>query len=349
MQTIHDRAQRAATQFKKSEIEMINIIQEIDEKKAFFEKKYTSTFTYCVGFLKLSDNLSLDFIAIARVSKKVPELKRAIQNELLTSSKARRITSVITKENASHWLNLAQNVSKEKLEKEIAKVRPQVLTPEKAKYVTENRLKLELGISEEFMKNLKRAQEIFCQKSKSYQNFEATLGWALKEIVKREDPLNKAERAMTAEVKRFEKETLSSSSSVKGKVNVNANVKVKANFNANAHTNSNVNVNANFDANSDLDSAEKTNLKNKNEFDKNLLGPGRVAKRIPLDVYIKHVVYLRDEARCTFKDETGERCTERKWLHLHHKLPVSKGGNNQPQNLVSLCSGHHDLVHQHQH
>jgi ribonucleotide reductase beta subunit family protein with ferritin-like domain len=65
MQSIHDRAFSAAKQFKKSEIEFINMIQEIDEKKAFFEKK-TSTYSYCV----------------ARASKKVPGLKQALKPRL---------------------------------------------------------------------------------------------------------------------------------------------------------------------------------------------------------------------------------------------------------------------------
>jgi hypothetical protein len=69
MQTIHDRALGVAKQFKKSEIELINMILEIDENKAFFEKKYTSTYGYCVGFLKLSDNLSLDFILLLGLLK----------------------------------------------------------------------------------------------------------------------------------------------------------------------------------------------------------------------------------------------------------------------------------------
>jgi hypothetical protein len=300
MESIHDRALGAAKQFKKSEIELINMIQEIDEKKAFFEKKYTSTYSYCVGFLKLSDNISLDFIAVARASKKVPELKQAIQNELLTVSKARRITPVITKENSTHWLGLAQNLSKDKLQKEIAKVRPHVLTPEKAKYVTENRLKLELGVSEAFMKNLKRAQEILCQKSRSHQNFEATIGWALEELVRREDPLKKAERAMALKVKII--------------------------------SNSGRNL--------------RPTQKNKTEFYKKSYGPGRVEGRIPLNAHTKHLVNLRDEARCTYQDDKGVRCLERKWLHLHHKLPVSVGGDNKPENLASLCSAHHDLVHQ---
>lgn len=45
--TIHDRALETASRFKRSEIDLITIIQEIDEKKAFYEKKCTSTYDYC--------------------------------------------------------------------------------------------------------------------------------------------------------------------------------------------------------------------------------------------------------------------------------------------------------------
>jgi hypothetical protein len=58
-------------------------------------------------------------------------------------------------------------------------VNPQAVMPEKIKYLTENRLKLELGVSEEFISKLKRAQEILSQKKKTHINFEAVLGSAL--------------------------------------------------------------------------------------------------------------------------------------------------------------------------
>jgi HNH endonuclease len=33
-------------------------------------------------------------------------------------------------------------------------------------------------------------------------------------------------------------------------------------------------------------------------------------------------------------------------VDIHHIVPVSKGGTNDPSNLTTLCSFHHDLVHQ---
>jgi hypothetical protein len=59
-----------------------------------------------------------------------------------------------------------------------------------------------------------------------------------------------------------------------------------------------------------------------------------------------HAVNRRDGGCCTFIDSEGKRCTNERWLHMHHIRPVSLGGSNSPDNLTTLCSFHHDLVHQ---
>ena len=69
-------------------------------------------------------------------------------------------------------------------------------------------------------------------------------------------------------------------------------------------------------------------------------------KRKPLTAQEKHAVVLRCDGQCTFQDSRGVRCTNRRWLHIHHIHPVSLGGANDPENLTVLCSAHHDLVHQ---
>jgi hypothetical protein len=60
----------------------------------------------------------------------------------------------------------------------------------------------------------------------------------------------------------------------------------------------------------------------------------------------KHAVNRRDGGRCTYIDESGQRCANERWLHIHHITPVSAGGGNEAENLTTLCSYHHDLVHQ---
>jgi hypothetical protein len=68
--------------------------------------------------------------------------------------------------------------------------------------------------------------------------------------------------------------------------------------------------------------------------------------RRPLSASEKHAVFLRDEGRCTFVNERGERCSNDRYLHVHHIKMVSQGGTNELSNTIVLCSVHHDLVHQ---
>jgi 5-methylcytosine-specific restriction endonuclease McrA len=197
-------------------------------------------------------------------------------------TKISRITSVINQENKTHWLELAQELPKRLLEKEVARVNPKEIVAEKIKYVSQDRLKLETGLSEENAKALKRAQELLAQKLKRHVSIEEALGVVLKEYVDREDPINKAKRAE----KRKE------------------------------------------------------------------LCPGRVEReKIPYERYpvkqaLKHKVNLRDNAQCTHIDQKGQRCLERQWLHVHHVIPISLGGQNELSNLKTLCSGHHKALHE---
>lgn len=69
-------------------------------------------------------------------------------------------------------------------------------------------------------------------------------------------------------------------------------------------------------------------------------------RREPLSAAVKHQVHLRDGGQCTHVGQNGERCDSRRWLHIHHIQPVSAGGSNELSNLATLCSAHHDLVHQ---
>jgi 5-methylcytosine-specific restriction endonuclease McrA len=51
-------------------------------------------------------------------------------------------------------------------------------------------------------------------------------------------------------------------------------------------------------------------------------------------------VLLRDGYRCRVPG-----CPNRIWLDLHHLHFWSAGGGHQVDNLVTLCTRHHDLVH----
>ena len=68
-------------------------------------------------------------------------------------------------------------------------------------------------------------------------------------------------------------------------------------------------------------------------------------KRKPIPAEVKHAVNLRDQGQCTFHFK-GKRCEGRRFLHIHHRIPVSRGGKNTVENLMRLCLRHHALVHE---
>ncbi len=59
---------------------------------------------------------------------------------------------------------------------------------------------------------------------------------------------------------------------------------------------------------------------------------------------VKRAVRKRDGNRCTFVDERGKRCTERRSLELHHCRPFARGGDHSPENVRLMCRTHNTLL-----
>lgn len=57
---------------------------------------------------------------------------------------------------------------------------------------------------------------------------------------------------------------------------------------------------------------------------------------------LRHTILSRDNYEC---GESGGRCDGA--LQIHHIVPLSRGGSNDPSNLVTLCLYHHSLKHEH--
>ena len=67
--------------------------------------------------------------------------------------------------------------------------------------------------------------------------------------------------------------------------------------------------------------------------------------RRPVPARVRHPVVLRSEAQCAHVGADGKRCLERRFLHIHHIRPLSRGGTHTTENLQVLCSSHHRLLH----
>jgi 5-methylcytosine-specific restriction endonuclease McrA len=74
---------------------------------------------------------------------------------------------------------------------------------------------------------------------------------------------------------------------------------------------------------------------------------GRNSRQQTIPSKIKHQVHLRDGFQCTQVTSNGKRCTNSRYLDLHHIVPVAFGGRDVPENLVTLCWQHHRQQPQH--
>ncbi len=60
---------------------------------------------------------------------------------------------------------------------------------------------------------------------------------------------------------------------------------------------------------------------------------------------LRHQINLRDQGQCTQTLPNGTRCPSRQFLHYHHIRPIARGGSTSLDNLTTVCSAHHKMIH----
>jgi hypothetical protein len=192
---IHNEAISCAQRYLVAEAELLEVIIEIDKERIYEEFGLTHLTPYCVKHLGLSEDVAANFVRVARKSQQVPELKTAIEDGRLSVTKAKAIASVITAENHKVWIDKAQCLSKDKLEKDVAQTSPQSRKPEKAKVSGPNTVRVEFELTEEEMRLFRRVQDLVSQKLKKSATLAETQNELVKLYLEQRDPVKKAERA----------------------------------------------------------------------------------------------------------------------------------------------------------
>ncbi len=291
---VHQQALVAADGFRRAESALIDALMEVEKERVFVKMGYSSLFVYATQALKLSEAVSFNSIAVMRKAREVPQLHERIASGELSISKARKFLSVLTAENQEEWLGKAETLSSRQLEKEVARENPRAAVPESARYVSGKRLELRTGLDESVMIRLRLAQDQVSRSKGRAVSIEETLAVLADFYLAKNDPLEKAKRAVAR-------------SGLPGLKEVPA---VKVRTVAKVRT----------------------------------IHGSREPLRTAIPAAIAHVVRMRDDGRCQFKQGVGI-CGERRWVELHHPHAVSQGGVHSIENLITLCVAHH--AHQH--
>ncbi len=348
---VHSHALGVANQYRRTEAELIDVFQQVEEHRVFIKRGHSSLFDYVTTELRLGESTAYCLIGIARKAREVPELKAEIESGKITLSNARRIAPVLTPKNKAEWLEKARLLSNRQLEKEIVRVHPKSAVHEKASYVTPDRVKLTIGLSEREMLKLRRVQDLLSQNRRRPVSLEEAIEAVTAEYLGRHDPVVKAKRFQVRKgsvepsvvsspgakpegarcggmLVRTEGETRNSSAVA---ISVSASPTATAAVQEVATT-------------AEVSAARKVAVAVGSDRSTVLLGK-LVTLRVPIPRSLLHKVNLRDERRCTQRLRDGSRCNQTRWIEVHHIQPVSEGGANTLENLVTLCSAHHRFEH----
>jgi len=188
--SLHQKALSLSKTYRESESALLDVLMNLQKHNGFFKLSYPSLFVYCVSALGLSEAQACYFSKVAKKSEEVPELKKAIEEGVLSLSQARRVVPVITKENSEDWISKAVQLPQRELEKAVCAVNPKAMPREKIRIVSEGRRELKVGISEELEAKLKRVKEI----AGLNRSLEDLLTLTTDFYLKHKDPVLKAER-----------------------------------------------------------------------------------------------------------------------------------------------------------
>jgi 5-methylcytosine-specific restriction endonuclease McrA len=379
--SLHERALTLSQKHRRVESVLVATLEEIDRLRFFRRLGYSSLFTYAVTALQLSEATAYGFITVARKSREFPELKEGIVNQKLTVSKAARIVASLSAENAGELIEFASTHSSRETDRKVA-----TLGGAAGGFADGREQLVSLKISRKTKELLKRARELLATKSstqrllaskKCAQNLASSqkrenlemdqvLQVILDDYLHRHDPVKKAERAVARRDERRAKDVrvdypvqqeksahATAVTQAKNSVGIESTEQAANSVRAElaVQTKNSVRTEFTHEAESAVQAADAIQAINSlsAEFGSTLhpqKEPGTFSKRRGLLAHEKHEVFARDGGRCTFKDTYGRRCESERWLHVHHIHPVSLGGGNQAANLTTLCSFHHDLVHQ---
>jgi hypothetical protein len=191
---LHERAIICLKKYLASENELLEIIQEIFDTKAFRELGYRSLHEYCVLALKLTDGQAYAFSSVLKKSLEVPELKEAVQKGDLSLNAARKIVSVITPETQQSWIEKAKTLRQKDLEKEIVKTHPEKGVRPSIKPITESKRELRVVIDKDLEAMIERIRDLESQRTKKPATLEDTLLAMAKVFLDRKDTIEKAKR-----------------------------------------------------------------------------------------------------------------------------------------------------------
>ncbi len=325
---LHVRLQEALAELRRAEKSAVLIFAEIQERRLYRELGHSSIFQYAELALGFSRNKTYQFLRLAESFSRLQKLKGAVSKGELSWTKARELSKVATRGSEERWIREAKASSSRELERKVMAVRSArrekpvsqaTLLDDPAqrrvrdRAVAELPVKLSLSFTPEQFARLEVLLESMQKKDAMGSREELILSALNMAVEQAEESREEGARDLPRS------KTVSPRQIVLYKCESCGGVGVQTSRGL-----------------LPLGAAAVAAA----ECDARVLEPGK-RSRSTIPPATRRAVLARDEHRCRAKG-----CGRTRFLELHHVLPRARGGSNRPENLVTLCSACHRLLHE---
>jgi 5-methylcytosine-specific restriction endonuclease McrA len=311
---------------------------EILRRKLFRELGYSTMKQYAEHSLGFSRSKTGDFLRLASKLEELPVLKESVASGEVGYTKARQLIQVATKKTEQGWVDEAKNSTRRELTDKVARVKKKAQArrknPGQRELLPTARVELERAKEVPTRVSLEMSAEQFARYEALWEKLHK-LGGVPAGATKADVLLE----ALAGRVEELERGTSGAATASKKTSNAKTTPRGAApaavihihECPACARASVQTGAGEKHLPAADLDRARE---------DATVIEPGKRARQTILPKTRREVLQ-RDRHRCQTPG-----CRNTRFLELHHKRPVNKGGTNDPANLVTLCAACHRLVHE---
>ncbi len=335
----HEQLLCALAELRRAERGALLCFAEIQERKLYRELDYSSIQLYAQEALGFSRSKTFQFLRLAESFDRLPKLKSAVAKGEVSWTKAREVVKVASRRIEARWIREAKTCSSRQLERKVvaakaaseAKSSPQtsLLDCHRAEEGTSppasgplpleaQPVKLSLSFTAEQFVRLEVLLETLRKRGEKGSREELIL--VALDAMGREHSGGTSGEGAGGERRESPRGDSSSPRQIIiyrcencGKASVQTSRGLLP-----------------------MSSAEAAAA----ECDARVLEPGE-RNRATIPPALRREVLARDRHRCRVRG-----CGHTRFLEVHHLVPRSEGGGNEPENLVTLCASCHRLLHE---
>jgi len=143
------------------EADLLVHLGEIDERKLYLDRAFSSMFTFCTRELGFSEGAAYNRILVARAARRLPALIDAVRSGRVHLAGLRLLAPHLTQENHEQLLSKAAGRTKDEIAEFVAAIAPRPPPPMIRKLpVAEAAYKGQFSISREFRDEIREAQDL---------------------------------------------------------------------------------------------------------------------------------------------------------------------------------------------